>query len=65
MRLSEFMSAAGLSIYPQIGLVIFVLIFAAVVVRMCTRRRSDRHEAWAMLPLDDGKLVTEGRGGRL
>ena len=57
MRLSEIMSAAGLSIFPQIALLIFLAVFAAITCRLCARRRGDPHSTWAALPLDDGDIA--------
>lgn len=53
MRLTDIMSNSGLSIFPQIGLVIFLVVFAGVVVRVCGRRRSADMARWASLALHD------------
>jgi hypothetical protein len=53
MRLTDIMSGADLSIYPQIGLLIFLAVFASIAARVYGRRRADDHERWAAMPLDD------------
>jgi hypothetical protein len=53
MRLTDLMSGANLSLYPQIGLVIFLAVFASIVLRVYGRRRADDHARWAAMPLDD------------
>lgn len=59
MRLSDIMSAMELSVYPQVALVIFLGVFAAVVLRTFARGRKNELEKLAMLPLEDG--MTEDR----
>lgn len=53
MRLSELMSSMDLDIYPQIALVIFLTIFAGVVVRVCSRSAQKDFDEAARLPLSD------------
>ena len=56
MRLSDIMSAMGLAAFPQIGLVIFVIVFAAITVRIYWRRRPEALERYAGMALDqDGE----------
>ncbi|MEO1584295.1 MAG: hypothetical protein AAFR96_06955 [Planctomycetota bacterium] len=52
MRLTDIMSHMDLSIYPQIGLVLFLAAFAAVIWKVL---RSEKQESrsMALLPLDD------------
>jgi cbb3-type cytochrome oxidase subunit 3 len=58
MRLSDIMSGAGLSVYAQIALLIFLATFVAIVIRtFAPSRRREMDEA-ARLPLDDGRTVT-------
>jgi cbb3-type cytochrome oxidase subunit 3 len=56
MRLSDIMAGLDLTVFPQVALVIFLTVFAAVIAR--TLRRSRRAELThaAMLPLDDGPI---------
>lgn len=53
MKLSDIMSAAGLTLYPMIALVIFLVVFLAVAVRLLLPGRRARWEHEAALPLDD------------
>jgi cbb3-type cytochrome oxidase subunit 3 len=52
MRLSDIMGHAGLAIYAEIALILFLLVFLMVTVRMlrAPRREMDRQ---ARLPLED------------
>lgn len=43
---------AGIGVYPVVSLLVFVLVFAAVIVRAARLDRS-RADAWARLPLDE------------
>ncbi len=54
MKLSDIMGNSGLALYAEIALVLFLVVFAAIVIRVFTARRSemDRH---ARLPLEDGE----------
>ena len=54
MRLSDIMAGLDLTIFPQIALVIFLGVFAAVVGRALSRSRRAELEHAASLPLDDG-----------
>lgn len=61
MTLAE-ISRNGLSLFPQIGLVIFLVVFAAVTVRALRRSRNEVSR-WAGIPLEDdaaGKAAQEG-----
>ena len=49
---TDVMSHSGLSIYAVIALVLFILVFVAIVIRVFTARRADM-ERNARLPLDD------------
>lgn len=53
MKLSDIMSAAGLTIYPRIALILFLLAFLIVVVRLLLPGRRAQWEHTAALPLDD------------
>ena len=52
MRLSEIMSNAGLAIYAEIALVIFLLVFSAVALRLLFGNKKTWDDARYM-PLDD------------
>ena len=58
MKLSDIMSAAGLSIYAEIALVIFLAVFVAIVVRTFAPSRRRAMDEAARLPLDDGHTVS-------
>ncbi len=66
MRLSEIMSSFKLASYAEIGLIIFLAVFVAVVVRVMSKRHQAEYEAASLMPLDDEIIRTsrlEGRGG--
>ena len=53
MSLSDIMGHAGLSVYAQISLVLFLIVFVAIVARtFAPSRRRELDEA-SRLPLDD------------
>jgi cbb3-type cytochrome oxidase subunit 3 len=52
MRLSDIMAHAGLAVYAEVALVLFFLVFVAVVIRIATARRADM-ERRARMPLED------------
>lgn len=66
MTLGE-ISHNSLSIYPQLGLIVFLAVFVAVTVRALRRPRADI-DRWAHLPLEErgGERsgTTESGGGR-
>jgi hypothetical protein len=51
MSLSDIMSAAGLSGYAEVGLVLFLLAFISIAIRTLTRARSAEWERARQLPL--------------
>jgi hypothetical protein len=53
MKLSDIMSAAGLTIYPRVALVLFLCAFVIVLVRLLLPGRRDVWARRASLPLDD------------
>lgn len=53
MRLSELMSKMDLSAYPQVALIIFLAVFAGVLVRVFSRKRGPEYRRAARLPLDN------------
>lgn len=50
-RFSEWVSALSPSNYAELALLVFALVFVAVVIRMFRQTRT-QHESWARLPLD-------------
>jgi cbb3-type cytochrome oxidase subunit 3 len=56
IRLSELVSALTPSEYAQLSLILFLMVFAAVLIRHGGTRRAAEHAACAQLPLadDDG-----------
>ena len=53
MRLGEIMSAAGLHVFAEIGLVLFLAIFAGVVAYTFTKRNRAVFERARTAPLQD------------
>ena len=53
MRLAEIMGAAGLQIFAEIGLVLFLAIFAGVLVYTFTKRNRATFERARTAPLED------------
>lgn len=53
MKLSDIMSAADLAIYAEVGLVLFLAAFLAVVVRVLWPGRDDAYDKAVMIPLSD------------
>lgn len=54
MKLSDIMGNAGLSMYAQVALVLFLGVFIAITIRtFAPSRRRELAEA-AMIPLNDG-----------
>ncbi len=53
MSLSDIMSNSGLAIYAEIALVIFVVIFIAVVARVLAPSRRRHWDETGQLPLND------------
>jgi|JRYH01.1.fsa_nt_gb hypothetical protein len=54
MRPSDIISHLGLTIFPIVGLIIFVAVFAAVTVRALRTRREDINR-FAVLPFEGGE----------
>ena len=53
MRLSDIMSHADLATFPEVALLLFLGIFALVVVRLYLRRGSTALQQYADMPLRD------------
>ena len=54
MKLSDIMGNSGLTLYAEIALILFLVVFVAIVIRVFATRRSDMDRN-ARLPLDDGE----------
>lgn len=54
MKLSDIMGNAGLSGFAEVALVIFLVVFVAVVVRTFLPSRRREMERASHLPLEDG-----------
>lgn len=52
--LTDVVSHSGLAIYAEIALILFALVFAAIVVRVLSPKHRDEFEAARRLPLEDG-----------
>lgn len=52
MKLSDVVAQAGLAGYAEIALVVFFLVFVAVMVRTWRPSRRDELEAQRLLPLE-------------
>jgi cbb3-type cytochrome oxidase subunit 3 len=57
MKLSDLVSNLGLSIFPIVGLILFLAVFIGVVIRATSRRRAADLDHAARLPLDDGPVL--------
>jgi cbb3-type cytochrome oxidase subunit 3 len=53
MSLSDIMGHAGLSIYAQISLILFLVVFIAIIARTFAPSRRRELEEASRLPLDD------------
>ena len=53
MKMSDIVSAAGLTIYPRIALVLFLFAFVVVLVRLASPGAKARYHRLSRLPLDD------------
>jgi len=61
MKLSDIMGNAGLSMYAQVALILFLAVFIAVIIRTwAPSRRREMQEA-AMLPLNDELPAPRGQ----
>lgn len=52
MSLTEIMSAAGLTFYPIVALVLFLFAFGMVLARLLSERNAQTYERYAHLPLE-------------
>ena len=62
MKLSDVVAHAGLSIYAEIALILFFIVFVAVVVRLWAPSHRAELEAQRMLPLDPDTPATKREG---
>lgn len=53
MRLSDIMSAAGLALYAEVALALFVLAYALIALGVVSRRNRDTWERARWLPLSE------------
>lgn len=53
MRLSDIMSQAGLHGYATIAMILFIVVFAAIVVRVFQPSRREEFDRTGRLPLDN------------
>ncbi len=63
MSLSDVMSAAGLSSWAELGLILCFITFAAIVLWVFVIRRRRSYEHARGLPLDNGVDDGESDGG--
>ncbi len=63
MRLSDVMSASGLSGYAVVALLLFIFAFALVLVTIFAPSRRAHHDRNARLPFDDGGDVPPEQRG--
>lgn len=63
MRLSDIMGRAGLAVYAEIALVLFLIVFVAVVIRIFTARRADMDRR-ARMPLEDEPTTEKEKENR-
>jgi cbb3-type cytochrome oxidase subunit 3 len=63
MKLSDLMGSAGLSRYAEIALIVFLAVFALIVVRTFWPSRRPEMDRMGRLPLEDSDLSRE-RGQR-
>lgn len=61
MKLSDIMGNAGLSMYAQVALVMFLAVFIAVTIRTWAPSRKREMDEAAMLPLNDELPAVRGQ----
>jgi cbb3-type cytochrome oxidase subunit 3 len=54
MKLSDVVANAGLALWAEIALILFVIAFAAVLWRVFRPSSRAEHDRMSRLPLDDG-----------
>lgn len=63
MSLSDIMGHMDLSVYPQIGLVIFLAVFGLVVMRVFSVRHAAEWRRHASMPIVEARMVEGERRG--
>ncbi len=63
MKLSDIMSAAGLTSWAEVGLIISFLTFAAIVAYVFVVRSKTSYEEVRNLPLDDDEMTLPAADG--
>ncbi len=61
MKLSDIMGHAGLSMYAQVALVLFLAVFIAVIIRTWAPSRRREMQDAAMIPLNDELPASRGQ----
>jgi len=61
MKLSDIMGNAGLSMYAQVALIMFLAVFIAVTIRTWVPSRKREMDEAAMLPLNDELPAVRGQ----
>ncbi len=64
MKLSDVVAHAGLSGYAELALILFFIVFVAVVVRLWSPSHRDELEAQRLLPLDPDRPARSGKEAR-
>jgi cbb3-type cytochrome oxidase subunit 3 len=62
MSLSELMSNMNLTFWPQVALVIFMVIFVGVVFKTFAKSQQSKHEEASRLPLEGDEPTREVNG---
>ena len=57
MKLSDIVSAAGLFVYAEVALVLFLVAFTAVLIDVLRKRPREEFDHAASLPLEDGSMT--------
>lgn len=63
MRLSDIMSHAGLALYAEVAMVIFLIVFLAVLYRTFRPSKRKEYEDMGRLPFEDGSPGPKPPGG--
>ena len=65
MSLTDIVSAAGLAIYAQVALIIFVAVFIAIVIRTFAPSRGRYMDEAARIPLEEDASFPASRGRKV
>ncbi len=57
MKLADVMSSMGLSLYAEVGMILFLGAFIAVAIQLTRRQNQPDFERARMMPLDDDRPV--------